>query len=150
MAAPAHAQQAPTKRQSTSEQTNSGTQQPRPTMSSTSINSQAAQPQAPPVSEAPPASDAPASAPSTEEILRRITDGALKTDRAVNTRRQVEKPWLADTQLVRPDPKIEGTALGQRIERVHSPAGTYCVVIPNATAYRNSNGVNLAVASNCP
>ena len=93
----------------------------------------------------------PASNPSTEEILRRITDGALSAAKSYEARRQIEKPWLKASQPEQGHTSSAQTALGGRVERVHSAAGTYCVVTPNAaTAYRNSNGVNIAGVSNCP
>ncbi len=147
---PAPLQPAAAKIQSTPRRTTSPTTSKTTSTPSISLHEQVVPPQTSSAARATTSPEMPASSPSTEEILRRITDGALKNSQSQSTQGQVGKPWLTNTRPLSPRPDTEQTALGNRIERVHSATGTYCVVIPNATAYRNSNGVNLAVASNCP
>lgn len=101
--------------------------------------------------DAPPPPERSASEPSTKDLLNQITDAVLKKDRADRTALYRYKPWLTDTEADTPAHQNNHTSKGDRIERVRTPLGTYCIITPNgATAYRNSSGLNIAGVSNCP
>ena len=92
-----------------------------------------------------------ASGPSTAAILERITDGVLRAAKSNEATMAQNKPWLAASQPERGSMPTEQTAQGGRVERIHSPLGTYCVNTPNpATAYRSATGINIAGVGNCP
>jgi hypothetical protein len=92
----------------------------------------------------------PASSPSTAELLNRITEGVLRQDRERGGTSAPDRPWQAGSRPANPLPPSSFTAAGERVERFKSANGELCVRFPNAAAYRSANGVNLAVASNCP
>jgi hypothetical protein len=90
---------------------------------------------------------------STQDLLDRIAKGVLTQSRQTPSQAEAaRKPWDKASQPR--DREQTGTttnAQGQRSERVRSALGDYCVNSPNpATAYRSSNGLNIAPSGNCP
>lgn len=91
------------------------------------------------------------SSPSTTELLGRISEGVLMQNRGKSAVASTDKYWSSNTRLDNHHSQQTSTLRGDRIERIKSPFGTYCVISPNgATAYRSMNGVNISGVSNCP